>query len=922
MPKLIDIDEFCKDLPEITTQKLMRKRKFRENGLFSEFIFGPIKNYTCDCGIYHGVSRDGGECDKCGMKITNSDERRKRFAKIVLPVPVINPIFYDLFIRISKNKTKIKNMIDELTTNNQSVLYVDSNTDEFVVVNKCDMPPDVEYYEALNAMQFLFETYTKQSMEDDPESWKIVYDNLDKIFIQNIIVLPPELRPASRGINKDNRVADEINKYYLTLINRNLSLSGTKFELIQNKVIFYDYFSQTQKDVNELYDYILKKLKKKEGLIRGHILAKRIDFSGRCVITPNIRIKLHQCVLPYKMVLELFKIQIAKRLIELGTFKLFPKAIKQVEYCIETRDPALFKLCCKLTKDEYCILNRQPTLHRLGMIGFQILVSMEDVIQIHPLVCEGFNADFDGDAMAIYIPISKEAKQEIKDKLLSTKNLVNPSNGSLSTIPSQDIVYGIYLLSKGLVEADDLNNTMEWEGKEIIKGRIVVNYCFPDDYPFINKVITKKVLVDILTDIRKKYPEEIVAEVFNKVKFVGFKYSTLYGVTMSLFNCAIPNVEKIKDEIYKDENIHNQLVKINSDEIKEYLRENFKYAGIIDSGARGSWDQVRQMVFSRGFISNFDGQILSNPIKNSLIHGLTPKEFFNSTYGCRKGLLDIALHAGVSGYLSRKLIYCCVNLTLGTQDDCGTTDLLRVEVTSIKKAEMLIGKYFKENLEDKRLKKFSHKSIEKYLDKTIYVRSPIYCKNPTICKKCYGDFYKNLNSEYIGVIAAQSLGEANTQLVLRTFHTSGVAQIKKSEDNETENNDFIQQDIVADLTSASNKLHKFPRNTTAEVLVDDLFEIYNSSKKINHVHFECVVSQLMWYKNNKWRLIKDREMVTPEFYSVQKVPSLESWLLGFAFSNPKKHLLDGIINTNSSYSGIMNRVMMGEKFNINLKQGE
>ena len=166
------------------------------------------------------------------------------------------------------------------------------------------------------------------------------------------------------------------------------------------------------------------------------------------------------------------------------------------------------------------------------------------------------------------------------------------------------------------------------------------------------------------------------------------------------------------------------------------------------------------------------------------------------------------------------------------------------------------------------------------------------------------------------------MGEANTQLVLRTFHTSGVAQIKKSEDNETENNDFIQQDIVADLTSASNKLHKFPRNTTAEVLVDDLFEIYNSSKKINHVHFECVVSQLMWYKNNKWRLIKDREMVTPEFYSVQKVPSLESWLLGFAFSNPKKHLLDGIINTNSSYSGIMNRVMMGEKFNINLKQGE
>ena len=311
---------------------------------------------------------------------------------------------------------------------------------------------------------------------------------------------------------------------------------------------------------------------------------------------------------------------------------------------------------------------------------------------------------------------------------------------------------------------------------------------------------------------------------------------------------------------------------------------------MVESGARGSWDQVKQIILTRGFISNFKGQILSIPIKHSLLEGLDQAEFFNSTYGCRKGLLDVALNTGASGYLSRKLIFACANLQIGDLEDCGTTDLLEVHVKDEKKAKMLIHRYYDNN---GKLEKITSENCLTFSNKVIYIRSPIFCKSPKVCRTCYGDLYKVLNSRFIGVIAAQSLGECNTQLVLRTFHTSGVAHVKEGE-QEVDDEAVRQMDIIGDLATASKLLHRFNNKSYIEI-VSDLFDVYNTNRSIHHVHFECVVSQLMWKGTRKWRLLENRQNISPEYHSVQKVPSYESWLLGLAFSRPKQHILKGIL---------------------------
>jgi hypothetical protein len=377
----------------------------------------------------------------------------------------------------------------------------------------------------------------------------------------------------------------------------------------------------------------------------------------------------------------------------------------------------------------------------------------------------------------------------------------------------------------------------------------------------------------------------------------------MFGSTMSLKSCEIENAKVMRDELYDGE-IQDQLVKTSSDEIKDFLRDNFKYSYMVESGARGNWDQVKQLVLTRGFISNFDGEILPNPIKNSLIDGLSRKEFFNSTYGCRKGLLDVALNTGTSGYLSRKLIFTCANLQLGEIDDCGTTNTLEVHVNDNKKAKMLIGRYY---IENNQLAQITENNYLEITGKVIQLRSPIFCLDERICHKCYGDLHKFLNSRFIGIIASQALGERNTQLVLRVFHTSGSAVINN---NEEEN--MKQMDIIGDLTTVSKALHKFGKNTNCKDIVESLHNIYNRSGEIHHVHFECVVSQLMWSEDEKWRLHKNRDKLSVQFRSVQTTPSYESWLLGLAFSNPKKHLLRGVLNS-GKYKGIMDSILCGEK---------
>jgi len=900
MPKLLDNNKFCENLKEVTSTKVMLKRRFHPEGLFSEQIFGPVRNYTCQCGTYYGVSKSGGTCKICGVDIVNSYERRQRFAKITLPIPVVNPVFYDLLVDVGGSD--LKSVLDELLRSEKSILYMDG--DEHVVTTKLEqVPSGAQKWEKLEAIQKVVLDLAN-NLADDLLDWKLVRDNIDKLFIKHVIVLPPDLRPASKSVSKNDQVVDKINRFYVQILTKKEIMKDTIFDIQRDKSLFYTYFKQLQKDVNELYHHILDKLSKKEGLIRGNILGKRIDFSGRAVIVPDPTLNLDECIIPYLMFLEMFKIPVAKKLLEVRRFKLLNKAIDFVDNCIKLKSPVLFKVCEEISKDEVCILNRQPSLHRLGMLGFNIKISLDSVIKIHPLICTPFNADFDGDQMAVYIPISEESKQEVREKLFVGKNLNSPADGNLTTIPGQDIILGVFSLTSD--RFSNLQEKVHYKGEDVYQGIKVFNESLPEDYPLVNEVVDKKTLMKILNDIKSKYDELVVIKTLDNIKRIGFKYSTLLGVTMALDDCFFEGSEKVKELLYSPQDIRSQLTNTTKKETEELLKENFTYSYLVESGARGTWDQVRQIILSRGFVSNFNGEILPTPIKSSLLDGLNQEEFFNSTYGCRKGLLDVALNTGTSGYLSRKLIFTCVNLQIDPElDDCGTRDCLEVHVDTPKKAEMLVWRYF---LEDGELKQITPDNYRNFIDRIIQLRSPIFCESPKICHKCYGDLYKTLHSRFIGVIAAQSLGERGTQLILRTFHTSGSAVIKGVDDNIN----MRQMDIVADLSTISKLLHQFKDKTYKEI-VSELFEVYNSSgQNIHHIHFECVVSQLMWKGAKKWRLLDNRDKVSPEYHSIQTVPSYESWLLSLAFSNPKRSILLGILNSDS-YRGIMDKILEGEK---------
>jgi len=883
MPKILNYQQFCEELPEVTSLKTVGKKKFHENGLFSEQIFGPIKNYTCQCGTYYGVSRSGGKCDLCGVEITNSDVRRKRFAKITLPIKVVNPLMYDLIADIGGKN--IKAAIDDLMRQDKSVLYMDN--DEHVVTTEPErLPKGTRIWEKAEAIYKLVEDIARSLAEEDVEEWQLIVDNLDSLLINQVIVLPPDLRPVSKG-GGGKQLMDKINRYYVQILTKKEIMRDTTVNIHINKELYYTYFTQLQNVVNELYQRILEKMAKKEGLIRGNILGKRIDFSGRAVIAPEPTLKMNECVLPYLMILEIFKLPIAKRIIELGHFKLLNKALNFVDQCIENDDPVLFNITEPIIENEVCILNRQPSLHKLGMLGFNIKMSLDKVIKIHPLVCPPFNADFDGDQMAVYIPVTEEAKDEVREKMFVTKNLSSPANEDLTTTPSQDIVLGIYFLTSDK------------------KGEQIFNDCLPEDYRVIKGQVNKNILMDVLNDIKDNYSEDVSAKVLDEVKKVGFKYATMVGCTMSLDDCCFDDSYKLRDDLYKSNEAREQLMAVSSNDVVEELREKFEYSYLIDSGARGSWDQVKQLILTRGFISNFDGEILPQPIKHCLIEGLTEEEFFFSTYGCRKGLLDVALNTGTSGYLSRKLIFTCANLQIDLDlDDCGTTDYLQVKVTTPRKARMLINRYMKNGND---LVKITNENHMELLGKDIEIRSPILCKSPRLCKTCYGDLYKKLNSRFVGIIAAQTLGERTTQLVLRTFHTSGSAIIKG--DERQTKGDIRQKDIIGDLSSVASLLHKF-KGKTYEDIVSELFDAYD--KNIHHVHYECVVAQLMWKGYQKWRLLQNRNEVRPNYYSIQSVPNQESWILAMAFSNPKRSILQGILYE-GRYSGVMDKILKGER---------
>jgi len=909
-----NVDEFCQNLKPITSNKIYSKRGFHPDGLFSEKIFGPVRTGTCSCGIWWGRSKFGETCSTCGVDITHSNVRRKRFAKIELPFAVVNPIMFYLVSKVGK--MTFETILHNLIFDEKSSYYYDVKKKKYVLttIGTGEGEPQPVYPEGVivykgHAGAFELVKSEAEKNKDNDVGWKFIYDNLSKFYMKNVIVPPPEFRPVSK--TKDVQMRDEINKFFMTILNFSLMMKQEDLNSIENVEISLVNFKNLQKHIFELYDYIFSKFSKKTGLIRGFILGKRIDFSGRAVICPDPTLELDQCSIPYLMILELFKLEIANILLEKRKFKRYDPAVEYIDKCIKMHDYALLDVAKQVSTDRYAMLNRQPTLHRMGIMSFKILVNCEYVIKIHPLICEPYNADFDGDQMALYISLYQDTEKESKEKISIMNNLISPSTGKLAVGINQDVVLGLYYLTKE-------NETKEtvFEGIKTTEGRVRFNSILPSRFPFINETLKKKNLTALLNVIAKNCTSEEVKDVLDKIKKLGFKETTKRGVTMSLEGMNFSEAHAIVSKICDDPklNLQEKYFALQSPEIKEKIRNAFSYSDFIESGSRGSWDQARQLTFCRGFISNSLGEIISTPIKNNLLTGLNREEFFISCYGSRKALLDVALNTGVSGYLTRKLVYCAVNLELGVNDDCGTTDTLNFvipaqeteDIDPIKLTKSLIGRWVVEHSDGSdHLVQITDDNYRDYIGKQIRLRSPIFCKDEKLCKRCYGTTEKTMHSKYVGVIAAQALGEVATQLTLRTFHVGGIAQMTKGQE------DHSQKDIINDLSIVKKALHGHG-NRSYDQLVLDLFKIYSRHRLLLLVHFECVVSQMMRKGNVRWRISENRNITECEIVSIENVPSKESFLLALAFSKPYNYIVSGVLGESDSTDGILERIMTND----------
>ena len=939
---LINYNQYVKTLKEVENPKYIENNKFTRDGIFSQQIFGPIKSYYCACNksTYRGKKCKFSKCPDCGVDVTTVNARKERFARINLPFKVINPLFY--FI-ICDNKHSIKNIIDTILDYKEKY-YVENN--EIKAIEDKDDKDDKEGKNFLLGTDGVLEFIKIIYQNKTDETSNFINNNFDQIAIEDIIVIPPAFRPCTKisGV-ETNFILDEINRYYTNILTRS---NLVKKLIINNKVTteyFIFNFKSIQNHVIELYRYIIDKLGKKKGLIRANILGKRVDFSGRAVITPDPELNLDECGIPYWMILEILKPQLSSYIVDSKIKKRYNSATELIDYCINNESLLLFETVKSFCKNKVCILNRQPTLHRLSILGFKVVPHKGKTIKIHPLVCSAYNADFDGDQMALYFPVTKESESDVRNKIGIWRNLLSPTDGDIVAIPNQDIILGIYSLTK---ESDD-DKMVEYKGKLISEGRKLFNECLPKDYPVINRTISKKELYVILNRIAlvyKDYPE-IIIQTLDKIKKLGFEYSTKIGFTLNVIDMYSKELEEQVNELTG--NIKKDLILMKREKISNLLR-SLPFAIFIDSGARGSWDQAKQLVFCRGYVADSYNQIRKDLIKTNLINGLTPDDFFNSSYGARKGLLDTATSTGSSGYITRQLIYSTNFIEIADNEyienelmklekkyegnkeiniqeeknklkekleDCGCTEYFEFSIDkdpnkARKQIKSIVGRHYLND--DGTLKKIpewlsleDEKFYTTLFGKTLKLRSPLYCTNKKICKVCYGDNYKILHSSQIGIVATQAIGERLTQLVLRTFHTSGVVgdiEVKKTKKGASEE-ERQNKDIISGMTYINRLLHKpsvmfeDKQNIDERDIVLKLYELFSTYGEIQLVHFEIIVSSMLWTKGgNYWRTLPldIRKVTEKNIESVLKIPSLSSWLIGLAFSNVKTKLIDGIIH--------------------------
>src|SRR5689334_5543430 len=906
---------------EVTKPETINYRTFKpeRDGLFCAKIFGPITDWECLCGKYKRMKHRGVICDKCGVEVTQAKVRRERLGHITLATPVSHVWFFKGL------PSRIGHLLDISLRDLERILYFEG----YVVIDPGES--DLKQNQLLNEEQFrkaredfgnkfraqmgaeaIKELLKRVNIEKLAEELRVkmrnensvqkklkyakrlkVVDSFRKsnnqpnwMILDVVPVIPPELRPLV-PLDGGRFATSDLNDLYRRVINRNNRLKKL-MELKAPDVIIRNEKRMLQEAVDALFDNgrrgrvlrgannrplksLSDTLKGKQGRFRQNLLGKRVDYSGRSVIVVGPELKLHQCGLPKKMALELFKPFIYNKLEERGLVA----TIKQAKEMVELQRPEVWDVLEEVIREHPVLLNRAPTLHRLGIQAFEPVLVEGKAIRIHPLVCTAFNADFDGDQMAVHIPLSPEAQIEASVLMLSSNNILSPAHGAPIAIPSQDIVLGCYYLTKAksgakgegrafgnaddvmlALEAGELETlspirlrytgelqdlTAARDDQDVLRtevqtvnskiinttvGRVILNQSIPVEMPFVNGLLKKKGLQQLVQSCYLKFGLEKTVEMLDSLKNLGFTYATRSGLSIGIDDLIIPKekaplVDAARDEVIKVESQYlegaitngeryNKVIAIWSEatedianamfgEMEEMDKEGRTFNPVYimaDSGARGSKQQIRQLAGMRGLMAKPSGEIIETPITSNFREGLEVMQYFISTHGARKGLADTALKTADSGYLTRRLVDVAQDVIIH-EIDCGTMDgidaraivesgeiiePLRERIIGRVTLEKIIDPFSgetivnaNEELDEEKATDIQEAGIEK-----VRIRSVLTCASRRgCCAKCYGrDLATGKLVELglaVGVIAAQSIGEPGTQLTMRTFHIGGTA---------------------------------------------------------------------------------------------------------------------------------------------------
>jgi DNA-directed RNA polymerase subunit beta' len=904
-----------------------RTYKPERDGLFCERIFGPVKDYECHCGKYKRIRYKGIICDRCGVEVTEKKVRRERMGHISLTVPVAHIwyfrslpnkigyllglpskkldsiIYYEKYVVINAgikeadgvrqydflSEEEYLDIIESLPKDNH--LLDDTDPRKFIAgmgaealykllerIDLDELSYDLRHRadnessqqrksEALKRLQVV-ESFRTSKAVNHPE-WMIV---------KVVPVIPPELRPLV-PLDGGRFATSDLNDLYRRVIIRNNRLKRL-IEIKAPEVILRNEKRMLQEAVDSLFDNSRKSnavktdanrplkslsdsLKGKQGRFRQNLLGKRVDYSARSVIVVGPELKLHECGLPKDMAAELYKPFIIRKLIERGIVK----TVKSAKKIVDRRDPVVWDILENVLKGHPVMLNRAPTLHRLGIQAFQPKLIEGKAIQLHPLVCTAFNADFDGDQMAVHLPLGNAAILEAQMLMLASHNILNPANGAPITVPSQDMVLGLYYITKGRISsgaekvkgdglsfyspeeviiayneaAIDLHANIRVktkdmvDGKQVLRlidttvGRVLFNEVVPEEVGYLNTLLTKKSLREIIGWVLKECGTAKTAKFLDDIKEIGFQSAFRGGLSFNLDDVIVP---KEKDVMIKDG--YEQVDEVLNNYGMGFITNNERYNAIIDiwthtnarltqavleklrtdrqgfnsiymmldSGARGSAEQIRQLCGMRGLMAkpqksgSASAEIIENPILSNFKEGLSVLEYFISTHGARKGLADTALKTADAGYLTRRLVDVSHDVIV-SEEDCGT--LRGLVANALKNNEEVVESLYDRILGRVSLHDIYHpttgelivesgeeinESIAHIIDESpiekVEIRSVLTCESKFgVCTKCYGRSLATgrlaQNGDVVGVIAAQSIGEPGTQLTLRTFHVGGTA---------------------------------------------------------------------------------------------------------------------------------------------------